>query len=926
MLEFVLQLLEMESQSFNQNQKFKNPQEEIDYLRNLIAEKESSLSFGNESLKQEEAKRQAIDEFKKTPAENILDKKYALPEESVEKIVLDLKPELHDETMEDLLGLLFTKGLKNALSVVEKLNSPHIDDDFHRLLVQYIKMPQGGRDLSSDKDLYKVLNMKLYEVVLPQKDKDDVQKSFRDLVSVMEQFYAGMISISDGKDNLPGRNYFSLEIAVANGSNDIVFYCSIPSNKGEILERHILALYPGVRIKEVKDDYNIFNETGASVASFGRFSQSPVFPIKNYEEFENDPMSVLLNVFSKLRKDGEGAALQINVLPAGDEFLRKYGAVLDKIKKGVSIKEAVKFNDELSDAFIHAAKDFFIGSTKETDKEKDSKVIDETAVKLISKKIESTIVNTNMRIITSAHSQDRAEEMLHNIESAFSQFAEARGNGIIFEKLSRKQMLKLFHEYSYRLFSFDCSLPMNFKELTTIFHFPELMESTQQLKQAKSKTAPAPIGLEADGILLGVNKNEGSESNVYFSDEDRMRHFYVIGQTGTGKTTILKNMIVQDIEKGHGVCMIDPHGTDINDILANIPKERIDDVIYFDPSDISRPMGLNMLEYDIEHPEQKIFVINELLSIFNKLFDMKVSGGPAFEQYFRNSAMLVMDHPESGNTILDISRVLSDKDYRDLKLSHCKNPLVVQFWQNALKTSGDQALANYVPYITNKFDVFLSNEIMRPVVTQEKSAFNFRQIMDEKKILLVNLSKGKLGDINSSLIGLILVGKILMAALSRVDVIGQKPADFFLYIDEFQNVTTDSISTILSEARKYRLSLNIAHQFIAQLQDDIKGAVFGNVGSMAVFRVGSDDAEYLKSQFDPVFSAKDIINLDNRNAYIKMLINGQPARPFSLATLAPKQGDYELAKKIKELSSLKYGKNREEVEGLVMEKYRSMTK
>jgi len=369
--------------------------------------------------------------------------------------------------------------------------------------------------------------------------------------------------------------------------------------------------------------------------------------------------------------------------------------------------------------------------------------------------------------------------------------------------------------------------------------------------------------------------------------------------------------------------MIDPHGVDIVDILSIIPKERYEDLIYFDPSYTPRPMALNMLEYDTRYPEQKTFVVNEMLSIFNKLFDMKVAGGPMFEQYFRNATMLVIEDPETGNTLLDVSRVLSDKTYRQLKISRCKNPIVVQFWKEvAEKAGGEASLANIVPYITSKFDAFLSNDIMRPIVAQEHSTFNFREIMDQKKILLVNLSKGRLGDINANLIGLIIVGKILMAALSRADSLQSNPPPFYLYIDEFQNVTTDSIATILSEARKYKLSLNVAHQFIAQLEEKIRDAVFGNIGSIAAFRVGADDAEYLEKQFAPTFTAKDLINIENRNAYLKILVHGKPVTPFSIQTLSPPAGDKAKIEKLKELSYHTYGRDRAEVEREIMEKYK----
>jgi hypothetical protein len=406
---------------------------------------------------------------------------------------------------------------------------------------------------------------------------------------------------------------------------------------------------------------------------------------------------------------------------------------------------------------------------------------------------------------------------------------------------------------------------------------------------------------------------------IHMSREDRMRHLYVIGQTGTGKTSIMKNLIIQDIKNGDGCCFIDPHGSDIQDILASIPPERSQDVVYFDPSYVARPMGLNMLEYDKNFPEQKTFVVNELLGIFNKLFDMKASGGPGFEQYFRNATLLVMEHPESGNTLLEIARIFSDKDFRDYKLSKTKNPLLLQFWQNAEKTTGEQGLQNWTQYVNSKFDVFLSNDIMRPIIAQEKSAFNLREIMDKKKIFLVNLSKGRLGDVNASLIGLILVGKFLQAALSRVDT-GDRP-DFYLYIDEFQNVTTPSIAAILSEARKYRLSLNLAHQYIAQLPEDIKGAVFGNVGSMALFRTGPDDAQYLESQLAPTFTASDLMKIENYHAYMKMLVRGEPKKPFDILTLPPERGDISRVEPLKELSYLTYGRPREEVESEILRKY-----
>jgi len=509
-------------------------------------------------------------------------------------------------------------------------------------------------------------------------------------------------------------------------------------------------------------------------------------------------------------------------------------------------------------------------------------------------------------------------------EAAFNQFENSNSNKIIFKKLRKANLKKLVNDFSFREFNNKQIIPLNLKEITTMFHLPNTgIKVSHQLKQTKSKTAPAPLSSPNQGTLLGTNTYHNEKTEIYINPEDRLRHFYVIGQTGTGKTVLLKNMINQDIKNGEGVCYIDPHGTDIQDVLANIPPERYEDVIYFDPANMDQPLGLNMLEYDPRYPEQKTFVINEMLSIFNKLFDMKTTGGPMFEQYFRNAVQLVIDDPADQSTLLDISRVLADSKFREEKLAKCTNPIVTQFWKEiAGKSEGEASLENIVPYITSKFDVFLSNDMMRPIIAQNKSAFNFREIMDQKKILLVNLSKGRLGDINSNLLGLIIVGKILMATLSRVDSSTKLPP-FYLYIDEFQNVTTDSISVILSEARKYGLSLNMAHQFIAQLDEGIRDSVFGNVGSMAVFRVGQDDAEYLSKQFEPVFDAKDITNLDNWNAYLKILANGQPQKPFNIQTEAPEKGNPEIVEQLKELSSLKYGKKKEIIDAEILAKYKN---
>jgi hypothetical protein len=330
-----------------------------------------------------------------------------------------------------------------------------------------------------------------------------------------------------------------------------------------------------------------------------------------------------------------------------------------------------------------------------------------------------------------------------------------------------------------------------------------------------------------------------------------------------------------------------------------------------------------MLEYDPKYPEQKTFIVNELISIFDKLYDLKTTGGPMFEQYTRNALMLLMDDPNEGATLMDVPRVMADGDFRKRLLDKCQNIVVRDFWtKEAEKAGGEAALANIVPYITSKFNTFIANDFMRPIIGQSKSAFNFRQIMDEKKILIVNLSKGRLGDINAYLLGMIIVGKLMMASFARVDTPEELRPDFYLYIDEFQNFTTDSISTVLSEARKYRLCLTIGHQYIKQMPEKIRDAVFGNVGSIAAFRVGAEDAEFLVKQFTPVFDQNDLINLDNFNAYLKLLINNLTSKPFNITFTMPPVENRAMIKDLAELSSLKYGRDRELVEKEIASRYK----
>ena len=918
----------MNAPRFEQQTKTETPEQELSRLREVASKHvETSYEQGVE-MSHRTATHEVVKAYADTITSEVLHPDYALQHQEVEAITLQLSPETHDKQIEHLLGIMEEKGIKNALNVALKMHNPHLLDDFFRVLVQCIASGFPIHGLKESDPLWRPLHMTLFEVSLPDTSEEDKKKQLKELISGMQQFYAGMLTVSSDA-------WFTIEIANSNGSEESIFYVSVPTIHEELFEKQLIAVFPDATIREHKNDYNVFSESGVSVASCATLTKHPLYPLKSYEEFDVDPLNLLLSSFSKIEKHGEGAAIQLVIGKKKDAYAKLGAKVLEKIRKGDKVKDA------LDDVYGGMGKAFFkdiayaFKTQEKIDKEKGEKekragAVDQISIEQFTEKLTTPFVSANIRIVASASTVDEATSILLDVQSSFNQFENGQGNGLKWKAVGKTELPDFLEEFSLRTFSESEEVILSIKEMTTCIHFPAstVGRAAPGLKQSKAGTSPVPLEISKQGTLIGLNKHRSIETPVFIAPEDRMRHFYVIGQTGTGKTALLKNMIVQDILAGHGVCFIDPHGSDVMDILANIPPERYEDVIYFDPASVDRPMALNMLEYDRAYPEQKTFVVNEMFSIFQKLYGATPeSMGPMFEQYFRNATMLVIEDPDSGSTLLDVSRVMSNKAFREMKIANCKNPVVVQFWKEiAEKAGGEASLANIVPYITSKFDVFLANEIMRPIIAQEKSSFSMRDVMDNKKILLVNLAKGRLGDINSHLIGLILVGKILMSALSRVDSFGKPMSDFFLYLDEFQNVTTDSIATILSEARKYRLSMTIAHQFVAQLEDKIKDAVFGNVGSMAVFRVGTEDAEFFEKQFTPTFKQSDIINLDNYNAYVRLLSGGRPTKPFNIVTVAPTKGNPDQIDKLKELSGLLFGRPRVEVEAEIMKKYNTVKK
>lgn len=903
-----------------QPKQFATPEEEIEYLRAQIALRERDLHTRTTEVDQhdiETVSKVELQEYSSFTPKMVLTPDRVLPNETVRQHAESLTEQ--ENPVADIITLATEKGIHNALSVVEKMQDPFIIDEVHRALITHIRQGCKVQDLREDVPPWHILHLVLFEVTLPElKAINDREYQLAELVGMMEQLFSGLRTIGSRQKH----NHFTLEISVADNSDDIVFYVAIPHSFISLFEKLTLSLFPTAVLVEQTSDYNIFVPGGASQIADITLKKHPIYPLKMHDDFSSDPLAVVLNAFSKIEREGGGAAIQFVIRHPQYDYHRSYDEITKRVRKGMKVSEAIS-RSTIGGEIWSEVTSLFAPKKKEGE---EPKIEDHgTELELFAKKNSSPILEVNIRVAVSAKTTPRAEQIIDEITATFHQFAAVDGNELKVTTYSRGSSLQVAEKaFSFRELNSKTIIPLALTELATLMHFPANgISSSPQFKQSHSITAAAQTEMPMSGTLLGVNRHRNIERPIYVSEKDRMRHFYVLGQTGTGKSVFLQNLIVQDIKSGNGVCMIDPHGTDIEEVLGAIPPERANDVIYFDPSNLDRPIGLNMLEYDRTKPEQKTFVVNELFSIFQKLYGANPeSMGPMFEQYFRNATLLVMDDPDSGNTLMDISRVMADAKYRRMKLEKATNPVVVQFWREiATKAGGEASLENIVPYIVSKFDVFTANDYMRPIIGQQHSTFNFREIMDQRKILLVNLSKGRLGEINANLIGMIVIGKILMAALSRVDDPTKSFPPFYLHIDEFQNVSTPAIASILSEARKYKLSLTMAHQYIAQLDEKIRDAVFGNVGSIACFRVGTEDAQFMEHQFSPVFNVHDIMNIPNWNAYFRVLADGVPAKPFSAATEPPPESDPSRVEALKRLSLERYGRPRAEIEAEIAARY-----
>lgn len=756
----------------------------------------------------------------------------------------------------------------------------------------------------------------------PSEDTDGGGRDVRDVaeenISRAQVLYSILASTYQKgfKPRFYGQRHIGLEIVATHGT--VQFYAAVPVTLLGVVEQAIVSAYPSARLEEVAD-HNIFSPVGRITGTLGGelvLKEHHAYPIATYQDLKRDTMQSLLNAVSTLTKE-DGAGIQILLRPADGGWRKAATSVADDKRGGKSkpkgIESAVSGVGQVFTALAKPpdAKD----PNKPPEQPKEISSLDQSVIQAIEEKTKQPGYEVLIRVVASSNISHRAQTILSNIVATFSLYDAPGKNG--FKFVPAKDIDSFVTAYILRFFPQESSRNiLNATEIATLFHFPDQQNiPTSQLERQSSKQVDGPRNVPEKGLLLGYNMFRGAKKAIKLAEADRARHMYVVGQTGTGKSTFLENLALQDMLEGRGFAFVDPHGDTAEKLLSMVPKERTEDVIYFSPADMDYPLGLNMFEF--HSPDQKDFLIQEAINMLYKLYDPGRTGiiGPRYEHLFRNAALTVMADP-AGGSFVDIPKLFRDPRFVEQKLQYVTDQNVLEFWRKEMPQSQrSNEFGEVVSWFISKFGAFLSNEMMRNIIGQTKSAFNLREVMDEGKILLVNLSRGRTGDLNSKLLGMIFVMKFEAAAMSRADIPEEDRRNFCLYVDEFQNFATDSFADILSQARKYRLNLIVANQFTTQLKEEVRDAVFGNVGSVICFRVGTTDAEFLTKQYAPIFDIDDLQFLPNANTAVRMMIGGVPVQPFSMATLPPLGSpNKQLGEALKQLSAAKYGRPKAVVE------------
>lgn len=704
-------------------------------------------------------------------------------------------------------------------------------------------------------------------------------------IDAMEQVFSGLYSIKKGGKGpfgwlsfLQVQPHISFEMVAR--KEDIRFYIVIPEKMRDLMEKQIHGSYPGAEIKTV-DEPTIFATEGEVEFAWLMLRNAAYNPIQVYKNLAVDPMAGLTSALAKMG-EGEGAHIQILISPADNKWRGKGRSWISKTKK------------------------------TEANPEKASYKVDPKVMEAVDNKVSKSGFEATIRMVVSAANREVAKAHMANIKAAFEPFSGDL-NGFKGKKIRMKGsfMMDFIYRYQPMIWWGNWTI-LNAEELATLYHFPNKTIETPHIHWINAKRAPAPQQIPMEGLYLGRSTFRGIVRPVYLSEGDRERHMYIIGRTGTGKSEFMKTMILQDFQAGRGVCVIDPHDL-AEELLGYVPPERAEDVIFFDPSDEERPMGLNLLE--ARSDQERHMATNAVIGMMYKLYDPHKTGiiGPRFEHAIRNAMLTVMD-AVPGGTFIEVVQALQRPEFVQEMLPRVKDPLVRRYWTDQIAQTSDFHKSEVLDYIVSKFGRFITNRTIRNIIGQPQSAFDFRKVMDEGKILIVNLSKGKLGEENSNFLGLVLVPRLVAAAMSRANIPQEQRRPFYLYVDEFQNFATPDFATILSEARKYRLDLTVANQFTSQMEDEVKNAVFGNVGTLISFRVGTADANFLQHEFTPTFNEADLLNIERFNVFIKTIVHNEPMPPFTMdvtkdIAAEKKMYNAKLAEAVKQLSRLKFGRD-----------------
>jgi len=774
--------------------------------------------------------------------------------------------------------------------------------------------------LRNSKKLDYAKDLVFLQVKIPKKDSDqdksnDNIQSMKNNIQLMEQVLKNMYWIYDSSFSWRffGQRWVSLNMVVE--KEIIKFIVWMPKEYKDSFDKTISSFYPGCTTEEILPPRML---EAWKYWFWGYFvlSKDDAYPIKNYEKFEADPMDSILSSFSRVRKD-EKLQLQILVKPISESWQGRFRKKIEKIKKwGGFFSNLLNF------------------SNSKDKKEQDNSWLGSTQIQDMEAKVQDEGFEIVVKTFANSPDPKRPQKIVEDLAFSMNQYNYIWLNSFIFLKMKdleefwKEFIMHIFKKPIFTLYKglfFITEQILNIKEIASIYHFPHSkFNKNPRISWQKFKIIPAPDNVPQEGILLWENLFSWVKKEIRIAPVDRFRHFYVIWQTGTGKSTMITVQAKQDTLLWNGFAIIDPHGDLCETIVQYYPKDRIDDLIYFDAGNFEMPFGLNLLEPSAPDNYDEIDLItNDATELFVKLYGPEIFG-PRIQDYFRNAAMTLMEQPD-GWTLVEIMRLFTDEAFMKVKVSKVKNPVVKAWWEKTYKSMWDREKGEIIPYFQAKFGPLTTNWILRNIIGQVESSFKIPEVMQQWKVLLINLSKGKIWEINSQLIGLIIVSKLKQAALARASMPPEERKDFFLYIDEFQNFVTPSIESILSEARKYRLGLILAHQYIEQLKQkdlwgetDLTWAIFGNVWTIMSYKVWAKDAEYLEQEFSPEFSRQDLVNIDRFKAVMKLSIDTQPSRPFSINVANPYveegKNDPKKCEIIKQISTLKYGRKRDLVE------------